>query len=141
MDKKQNAAETVYRLSVVVLDTLLMKHALSSEEYDRLRRHLAEDTSAPIGLLESENMLWFARISLVCFDEAHLLGDAHRGATLELLTAFLRSLKTKLRIILMSATISNADELAEWLAPCGVISNVPRYPKLDKWVYGTSRYN
>ena len=58
MDKKQNAAETVYRLSVVVLDTLLMKHALSSEEYDRLRRHLAEDTGAPIGLLESENMLW-----------------------------------------------------------------------------------
>ena len=58
MDKKQNAAETVYRLSVVVLDTLLMKHALSSEEYDRLRRHLAEDTGAHIGLLESENMLW-----------------------------------------------------------------------------------
>ena len=58
MDKKQNAAETVYRLSVVVLDTILMKHALSSEEYDRLRRHLAEDTGAPIGLLESENMLW-----------------------------------------------------------------------------------
>ena len=25
MDKKQNASETVYRLSVVVLDTLLMK--------------------------------------------------------------------------------------------------------------------
>ena len=40
MDKKQNAAETVYRLSVVVLDTLLMKHALSSEEYDRLRANM-----------------------------------------------------------------------------------------------------
>ena len=58
MDKKQNASETVYRLSVVVLDTLLMKRALSSEEYDCLRRHLAEDTGAPIGVLESKNMLW-----------------------------------------------------------------------------------
>ncbi len=58
MDKKQTTSETVYRLSVVVLDTLLSKQAISSEEYDCLRCHLAEDAGAPIGLLESENMLW-----------------------------------------------------------------------------------
>ena len=83
----------------------------------------------------AENRAWFERISLICFDEAHLLGDAHRGAALELLIAFLRSLRTKLRIILMSATISNSGELAEWLSPCEIISDVPRYPTLDKWVY------
>ena len=83
----------------------------------------------------AENREWFERISLVCFDEAHLLGDSHRGAALELLIAFLRSLRTQLRIILMSATISNSGELAEWLSPCGIISDVPRYPTLDKWVY------
>ena len=81
-----------------------------------------------------ENRTWFERLSLICFDEAHLIGDAHRGATLELLIAFLKSLKTQLRIVLMSATISNADELAEWLRPCSVISDVPRYPTLDKWI-------
>lgn len=58
MDKKQNASETNYRLAVVLLDTLLMKQAITPEEYDCLRCHLAEDTGAPIGLLESENMLW-----------------------------------------------------------------------------------
>lgn len=82
-----------------------------------------------------ENRDWFKRISLICFDEAHLLGDSHRGATLELLIAFLKSLKSALRIILMSATISNSEELADWLSPCDVITDVPRYPTLDKWVY------
>ena len=82
-----------------------------------------------------ENREWFERCSLVCFDEAHLIGDASRGATLELLIAFLRSLQSNLRIVLMSATISNTEELAAWLDPCMVISDVPRYPTLDKWVY------
>lgn len=82
-----------------------------------------------------ENKDWFKKIALVCFDEAHLIGDANRGATLELLIAFLRSLVSNLRIVLMSATISNSDELAAWLDPCIVISDVPRYPTLDKWIY------
>ena len=82
-----------------------------------------------------DNQEWFRNIRVVCFDEAHLLGDAHRGATLELLIAYLRSLKSELRIILMSATISNTAALAAWLAPCSVVSDVPRYPTLDKWVY------
>ena len=82
-----------------------------------------------------ENKDWFKKIALVCFDEAHLIGDPNRGATLELLIAFLRSLASALRIVLMSATISNSDELAAWLSPCVVISNVPRYPTLDKWIY------
>ncbi len=83
----------------------------------------------------AENKAWFENVNLTCFDEAHLIGDASRGATLELLIAYLRSVNTENRLILMSATISNADELAAWLSPCQVISDVPRYPKLEKWVY------
>lgn len=82
-----------------------------------------------------ENREWFEQCSLICFDEAHLIGDISRGVTLELLIAFLRSLQSDLRIVLMSATISNSSELAAWLDPCMVISDVPRYPTLDKWVY------
>lgn len=86
----------------------------------------------------SGNREWFGRISTICFDEAHLIGDPHRGATLELLIAFLRSLDTGIQIILMSATIANADDLAAWLAPCRIVSGVPRYPVLDKWVYSVA---
>ena len=82
-----------------------------------------------------ENTEWFNSISLVCLDEAHLLGDTNRGATLELLLAYLRSLQHAPRIVLMSATITNADELACWLTPCQVIDKIPRYPKLNKWLY------
>lgn len=78
---------------------------------------------------------WFERVSIVCIDEAHLIGDPHRGATLELLIAFLRTMQSDLQIILLSATISNCEELAEWLQPCVVIKNIPRYPSLEKWLY------
>ncbi|TGE37195.1 DEAD/DEAH box helicase [Desulfosporosinus fructosivorans] len=82
-----------------------------------------------------EYMVWFERVSIVCIDEAHLIGDHHRGATLELLITFLRTIESNLQIILLSATISNCEELAEWLQPCQVINNVPRYPSLEKWLY------
>ncbi len=87
----------------------------------------------------AENRDWFKRVALVCIDEAHLISDSNRGATLELLIAFLRSLRTELRIILMSATISNPESLAEWLSPCNIVSDVPRYPQLEKWVYCLDR--
>ena len=83
----------------------------------------------------SDNKEWFKNISMVCIDEAHLIGDPYRGATLELLIAFLRTTNANARLILMSATISNTDELAQWLDPCEIIADIPRYPTLDKWVY------
>lgn len=82
-----------------------------------------------------ENKEWFGTISAVVMDEAHLIGDSHRGATIELLLTYLRLLPSKPRLILMSATISNTTELAAWMEPCMVIENVPRYPQLNKYVY------
>ena len=82
-----------------------------------------------------ENKEWFDSISTVVLDEAHLIGDAQRGTTIELLMTYLYLLPSKPRLILMSATISNAGALSNWIAPCGVIDSVPRYPMLEKWVY------
>ena len=82
-----------------------------------------------------ENSRWFDSIALVCLDEAHLIGDTNRGATLEMLIAFLRTQLNAPRLVLMSATIANSNELAQWLAPCNVVDSVPRYPQLSKWVY------
>lgn len=84
---------------------------------------------------EPKNEGWMKKIVCVCLDEAHLIGDASRGATIELLLTYLRTLDAPPRIVLMSATISNPDELAEWLKPCIVTKSVTRYPKLDKYVY------
>lgn len=83
---------------------------------------------------EPKNSGWLRKIVFVCLDEAHLIGDSSRGATIELLLTFLRILEYPPRIVLMSATISNADELAQWLQPCDVMNSVVRYPKLQKFV-------
>lgn len=82
-----------------------------------------------------ENKEWFNNLSLVCFDEAHLIGDGNRGPTLELLIAYLRTMQNPARIVLMSATIANLEELAEWIEPCRIINSAQRYPQLEKWVY------
>lgn len=81
-----------------------------------------------------ENRGWFENVSLVCLDEAHLIGDKSRGPALELLIAFLRSLDSCPRLVLMSATISNTDEISTWLNPCEVVEIPNRYPALEKYV-------
>ncbi len=53
-------------------------------------------------------------IGCLIIDEVHLVGDAERGATLESLIARLRSGVTSTRIVALSATASNAAELAAW---------------------------
>jgi replicative superfamily II helicase len=54
-------------------------------------------------------------IGCLVVDEVHLVGDPTRGATLEGLLARLRLLHDRTRIVALSATASNADELAHWL--------------------------
>ena len=64
------------------------------------------------------------RVDLVIFDEAHYLGDEDRGHVWEeaiILTP------PRIRMLLLSATIGNADELAKWIEEvrgvrCGVVT-------------------
>ncbi len=73
----------------------------TSEKVDSLLRHRAK---------------WLADIiSVVVLDEIHLIDDPGRGPTLEILTARLRQVNPELQTLALSATIKNADEMAEWL--------------------------
>jgi helicase len=53
-------------------------------------------------------------ISLVIADEVHLIGS-DRGPTLEVSLARLRQMSPDIQVLALSATISNTDEVAEWL--------------------------
>jgi len=55
------------------------------------------------------------RVSIVIADELHLLTDVHRGPTLEVVLTRLRHSQPNAQRIALSATVSNADELAAWL--------------------------
>ncbi|MDK2853309.1 MAG: ATP-dependent helicase [Thermococcaceae archaeon] len=69
----------------------------TSEKFDSLLRHKSP---------------WIKDVKLIIADEVHLLGSYDRGATLEMILAHLRD---KAQILGLSATIGNAEELAEWL--------------------------
>jgi helicase len=56
-----------------------------------------------------------AEVGSLVVDEVHMLGDAARGPTLEALLARIRDRKISTRIVGLSATVSNATEIAEWL--------------------------
>ena len=79
---------------------------------------------------------WIDHIGLVISDEIHLVGDEGRGPTLEMiLTRFKLGLAgNKPRIIALSATITNSDELAEWL-DCKPVESKWRPVPLSEAVY------
>ncbi|MBM5805148.1 MAG: DEAD/DEAH box helicase [Candidatus Verstraetearchaeota archaeon] len=74
---------------------------------------------------------WVNALSLIVADEIHLLGDGSRGPTLEALLTGFRLLNPKAQILALSATISNADEIAEWLSSVPITSNWRPVPLLE----------
>jgi helicase len=72
----------------------------TNEKVESLIRHGAE---------------WIKDVGLLILDEIHLLTDVSRGPTLEILITKMRKIVKNLQIIGLSATIRNAEELAEWL--------------------------
>lgn len=57
----------------------------------------------------------FRNCSLCIFDECHLINDSSRGANADILLTRLISLAEKIKFLLMSAMISNGDDLSNWL--------------------------
>ncbi len=71
-------------------------------------------TSEKVDSLVRNDASWIDRISCVVADEVHLVDDATRGPTLEVTLAKLRE-RLDPQVVALSATIGNADEIADWL--------------------------
>lgn len=54
-------------------------------------------------------------VGLIIIDEIHLLNDETRGPTLEVLITLFKIKYEQIRILGLSATIKNKEELAQWL--------------------------
>ena len=80
----------------------------TNERADSLLRHRAK---------------WMTKIAIVIADEVHLINDPGRGPTLEVVLARLRQIAPNAQILALSATVDNAEELAEWLEGTAVISD------------------
>ena len=128
--------------------------ALSNQKYhDLVRLHGAErvglltgDTAvngdAPVVVMTTEvlrNMIYsrspaLERLEWVVLDEVHYLQDAYRGPVWEEVIVHLPS---AVRLVCLSATVSNADELADWIGtvrgPTSVVVEDRRPVSLDNW--------
>lgn len=105
-----------------------IKAAISTGDFDSVDK---ESESADIVVLTNEKMDsiirhgvdWIDKIGLVIADEVHLIGDKDRGPTLEVILTKLKELESKPQIVGLSATITNSNDLAEWLGCKLVLSD------------------
>ncbi len=80
----------------------------TNEKADSLLRHRAR---------------WVSDVSLVVADEVHLLNEPERGPTLEVVLARLIQVNPDIQLLALSATIKNAEELAEWLKAISITTD------------------
>jgi helicase len=77
---------------------------------------------------------WVERVACAVFDEVHLLDAPGRGPTLEVTIAKLRRLNPDLQLVALSATVPNADEIADWL-DAAVVRSTWRPVELRTGIY------
>ncbi len=96
-----------------------IKIAISTGDFDSddsyLRFYdLIITTSEKLDSLIRHHSPWLQDIGVVIVDEIHLLNDATRGPTLEVVISLIKKIINP-QIIALSATIGNPLEISEWL--------------------------
>lgn len=97
-----------------------LKVAISTSDHYEFDNDLL-DFDVTISTYEKTNSLMVKKpetmpnIGLIVVDEIQHLGDSDRGISLEILLTKLRYFAKDIQIIGLSATVQNADQLAQWL--------------------------
>jgi helicase len=94
--------------------------AVTSGDYDSSDIYLANydiiiSTNEKADSLLRHRSPWIADVSVVVADEIHLITEADRGPTLEVVLTRLLKLNPRIQMVALSATIKNAKEIGEWL--------------------------
>ena len=88
---------------------------LDSEEKRMDNADMIVATSEKADSLLRHGSRWMDDVGLVIADEIHLIHDPSRGPTLEVALTKMMRRNPGIRIIALSATMSNSQDLAEWL--------------------------
>ena len=120
-------------------EKLGIKVGVSLGDYDSSSNDLAHcqiivATAEKADSLLRHRVKWLNEVNVVVGDEVHLIQDARRGPTMEVILARFRSLPQDIQIIALSATIPNSNELAEWLRAVHIKSDW-RPVELRSFVY------
>ncbi len=97
-----------------------IKVSISTGDYENIEKNLEKSdvlilTNEKMDSIIRHGVEWIEEIGLVIADEIHLIGDENRGPTLEMILTQLKLLETNPQIVGLSATITNSDEIANWL--------------------------
>jgi len=120
-------------------DGLRVRVAITSGDYDRSDEHLGGfdiviATNEKADSLLRHRAKWVSDVALVVADEIHLLNEADRGPTLEVVMTRLRKLNPKIQLLALSATVRNAAEVADWIGASAVTTEWRPVP-LKEGVY------
>ena len=121
-----------------------IKIALSIGDMDKSDTYLADYdlifvTAEKLDSLIRHHASWISSIATIVVDEVHLLNDAGRGPTLEILLTILRKI-SKAQTVALSATIGNPTELATWLE-ADLVEDTWRPVELKKGIYMDGKVN
>ncbi|MHA2253009.1 MAG: DEAD/DEAH box helicase, partial [Candidatus Kariarchaeaceae archaeon] len=99
----------------------------TNEKFDSLIRH---------------QVSWLNDIKVIISDEVHLINDSSRGPVLEVVLSLIRRNIPDCQIVALSATIINADEIAEWLSAQLILSSWrPVKLKEGVWYSGKIKFD
>ena len=101
-------------------ESLGITTAMSVGDYDSPGRGLHDADIVIVTTERADSLVrhkteWINDIGIVIADEVHLINDPKRGPTLEMVLAKLAQIVKDVQIVALSATISNANQIAEWL--------------------------
>ncbi len=104
---------------------------LDSEDRGIEKADIVVATSEKADSMIRHGSRWIDEVKLVIADEIHMIHDPGRGPTLEVALTKMMRRRSDLQVIALSATISNADDLAEWLHAALVRSDWRPVPLME----------
>ncbi|MGD1836982.1 MAG: DEAD/DEAH box helicase [Nitrososphaeraceae archaeon] len=91
-------------------------------------------TNEKLDSLMRYNTDLLSNVGLFIIDEVHIINDKERGPTLEMMITKIRQFYSDSQILALSATISNSEDISNWLN-CVLIKNNWRPTNLIEGVY------
>lgn len=143
--------KVVYAVPLISLQNEKYKEFKKFEEFGfKVGKH-PRSSDLSVMIFESFDVLTrtsfnlISEIDLVIIDEFHMIGDYSRGPTIECAITRIKERNSGMRIIALSATLQNMDEMAHWLE-AEVVTHDYRPVPLHKEVlcaeeYGTKDKN
>lgn len=142
LDSLKKGGKVVYAVPLISIQNEKLKEFKKFEEYGiKVGRHPSSSDLA-VMVFESFDALtrfsWntLREVDLLVVDEFHMLGEYSRGPTIECALTRSHILNPSMRIIALSATLKNMNEIADWLE-AHVVEHVFRPVPLFKDVLNT----